>query len=297
MFLQRASKNAKKAIETPTLKKRIDLDIPAEYKVSGMKLPSLTQALAHKSITEKMRKNLRKRRRTKENLSLTRHATYDANESLPADENLWLSLRNKDLSRNIRYFLWMTMHDAYMVGDKWLRPSMSAELQERAICKHCDSVEDMDHILTSCSAVGQGTLWQLAEQLWEQTGEGWNDLSLGLILGAPAIQMRNQGTNRLFRILITETAHMAWKLRCERVIDNENKDFTVAEVRNRWIHAILLRIQHDVALTDKGRYEKKALPKRTVHETWAKVLHTEGENYLKRDWMSQGVGLVGIRAA
>ncbi|KAH8798065.1 hypothetical protein DL96DRAFT_1477666, partial [Flagelloscypha sp. PMI_526] len=96
--------------------------------------------------------------------------------------------------------------------------------------------------------------------------------------------------------LITETAHLAWKLRCERVIENEVKNFSETEVRNRWRHALLLRAQYDVALTDKLRYEKKAISKKIVEATWSKVLRTEGENYLTRDWMSRSVGLVGIRA-
>ena len=49
---------------------------------------------------------------------------------------------------------------------------------------------------------------------------------------------RQDGTrNLLFRILITESAHLIWVLRCERRIargNNPNNHHTAEAVKNRW---------------------------------------------------------------
>ncbi|KAH8826766.1 hypothetical protein DL96DRAFT_1464353, partial [Flagelloscypha sp. PMI_526] len=265
--------------------------------ISGIKLTKLTQALAYKEIRKrKMKKRLKRRERTLTNLDQARNTVYDWEEKLIKDETLWSALRNKDITKNAQYFLWMAMHDAYMISDKWQRQNMTPEMQKRAECSHCKEIEDMEHIQIWCEAKGQETLWELTKKLWEKAGNKWNDVSLGLILGAPAIQLETKGSSRLLRILVSETSHLIWKLRCERVIQNENQDFTTREVHNRWTHAILQRVQYDIAMTDEVRYGSKAIPKELVEETWSKILQIDGESELPRDWMSRSVGLVGIQS-
>ncbi|KAF9487810.1 hypothetical protein BDN71DRAFT_1363744, partial [Pleurotus eryngii] len=99
------------------------------------------------------------------------------------------------------------------------------------------------------------------------------------------------GKARLWRILVSESAHLIWKLRCERVIANENRLFTSQEVGNKWIHAINGRLDMDIKLTHE-HYKSKSKNRRMVLNTWRKVL--SGEDSLPRDWTKLSRVLVGI---
>ncbi|KAF8960682.1 hypothetical protein BDZ97DRAFT_1665418 [Flammula alnicola] len=210
------------------------------------------------------------------------------------------SIRHKDISRNIRYFLWMSIHDAYMIGTNWRRAGFAPEIQERSKCIHCDDVDEtMEHILTECTASGQDEVWKLARELWEmKTDAPWPEISLGTILASSNATFRTpeghiqQGAMRFQRIMMSESAHLIWKMRCERVIQNENEPTTKAEVNKRWIKAINLRLEMDCRMTD-SKYEKKALAKGLVLDTWTGTLLNEDN--LPQDWTRETGVLVGIR--
>jgi hypothetical protein len=54
-----------------------------------------------------------------------------------------------------------------------------------------------------------------------------------------------QGKNRLYRILMSESAFLIWKLRCERRItkeDNPEKFHSETEIHNRWVATINSRL-------------------------------------------------------
>ncbi|KAG7440717.1 uncharacterized protein BT62DRAFT_909824, partial [Guyanagaster necrorhizus] len=56
-----------------------------------------------------------------------------------------------------RYFLWMTMHDIYRIGAKWL--NFAPQYHDHAYCTHChNDLESMCHILTKCSSLGQNEI-------------------------------------------------------------------------------------------------------------------------------------------
>jgi hypothetical protein len=106
----------------------------------------------------------------------------------------------------------------------------------------------------------------------------------------------NKGMSRLFRIIVSESAHFIWKLRCERRItleDNPEKMFSEAEIRNRWLTVINQRLTLDRFLTDRTRYGKKALRTQTVLNTWSDVLMDKKS--LPRNWIGQSGVLVGMR--
>ncbi|KAJ7615593.1 hypothetical protein DFH06DRAFT_1013295, partial [Mycena polygramma] len=110
------------------------------------------------------------------------------------------------------------------------------------------------------------------------------------------------GDARLYRILVSESAHLIWKLRCERVIHREGEHATETEIHNRWVAAMNNRLQLDCRMTDR-RYEKKAVPVKTVLRTssgkhpvaicWTGVLHEEDS--LPDNWTGGAEVLVGIR--
>ena len=85
-----------------------------------------------------------------------------------------------------------------------------------------------------------------------------------------------QEVNRLYRILISESAHLIWKLRCQRVSEDkpENEWPKETEIHNRWLATINARLTLDRATTNY-KYGKKALKQKTVLDTWKNTLKNE----------------------
>ncbi|KAF7367382.1 DNA polymerase epsilon catalytic subunit [Mycena sanguinolenta] len=108
--------------------------------------------------------------------------------------------------------------------------------------------------------------WQ--EQIWDMASELWQ-------------KENSKGTSRLFRIVVSESAHLIWRIRNERVID-ERDAATTPEIQNRWRKAINTRLNLDRILTDVARYGKKALNQKLVESTWEKVLMDEDN--LPKNW-------------
>ncbi|KAJ7161822.1 hypothetical protein C8R43DRAFT_866511, partial [Mycena crocata] len=125
----------------------IDLSIPPELKLTGAKLSEMTQSLAYKAIrSKKMKNSFKKRRRAEINIERTKAEVDATYQKLPTEARLWKSIENCDFSREIRTFMWKTMHDAFMVGDKWKRDK-NPEKQEWSEYKYCNVPESMEHIL------------------------------------------------------------------------------------------------------------------------------------------------------
>lgn len=118
-----------------------------------------------------------------------------------------------------KYFLWMAAHDAYRIGKYWLKEILRKELQNRSECTYCGVPETMDHILTRCESPGQKEVWELAEQMWARKSLEWRQPWLGNIISCALTEFQTDdgkrlpGANRLWRILISESAHLIWKLR------------------------------------------------------------------------------------
>lgn len=230
-------------------------------------------------------------------LDKTRNAVAKVIGNRPVDARLWKATQHPDISRNIREFLWKVMHSAYRLGTWWQQIPNCAD---RALCKHCHVPESMEHILLECTIPGRSKVWDLAKTLWDKKNADWPvDFDIGHILGAALCQpidrrgKRRRGTARLFRILITESAHLIWKLRCERVIQREGdprKWHTLPEIQNRWYSAINGRLVFDQAMT-KPSFGPKALKRGTVLRTWQGVL--QDEDNLPPDWVGGPGVLVG----
>ncbi|KAF8873963.1 hypothetical protein CPB85DRAFT_1236647 [Mucidula mucida] len=97
-----------------------------------------------------------------------------------------------------------------------------------------------------------------------------------------------RGKERLRRILISESAHLIWKLRNDRVI-NERPSYTRREIENRWKYVINRRLELDCLLANKEKFGKKAISKSLVLNTWRDTLPDEHED----DWMKETGVLVG----
>ncbi|KAJ3816644.1 hypothetical protein F5880DRAFT_1626472 [Lentinula raphanica] len=263
----------------------INLDIPQTLNLTGMKLKSLTQSLVERAIKiKKMRKPAYKkkleRRATKCNIGRIQACIEECT----------------DIGRRVQFFLWMTVHDAYKVGSYW---EQIPGYEHRANCQHCRVPETMEHILLECECSGQKEIWEMAESLWENQKTEWIRPELGIILGCGVVSLRDgnkkllPGESRLYRIIVSESAHLIWKLRNERVI-NERPPFSKAQIERRWRTTIQGRYQIDCILTS-NKFGKRQLPSRVKSRTWGKVIQTaqlpSGED-------REGIGvLVGERAA
>jgi ribonuclease HI/exonuclease III len=292
---EEADKLANQGADLPAIQ-AIDLTTPENFTLTGAKLHEMSQAKLYKGILE--HSPTKARPNTTNQLNAIRLAISNTGQSRVPNERIWASLRKKTFTRNIRDFMWKSIHKAHKVGSYW---ENIPEHESRAKCSHCHTTDSMEHILTECHEPEQETIWSLAKTLWKIKYLDWPQITVGIIMGCGTITFKNNrgkpdvGKNRLFQILISESAHLIWKLRCERVIKHEdNPDFhhTRQEVCNRWIKMMNKRICIDYLLTDKRRYKRKATKRSHVVNTWAGLL-TQGKN-LPEDNSWQSRVLVGI---
>lgn len=116
----------------------------------------MTQAKAYKIIRKlKMGtpsyRELLDRRATAANMAYAK-AAANADGEVPPARKIWRSTFDKDISRSIRFFLWMLIHDGYKVGRYW---DNIPNNQPRGWCANCQAHESMEHILTRCEEPGQ----------------------------------------------------------------------------------------------------------------------------------------------
>lgn len=109
-------------------------------------------------------------------------AVEDISGEIPTESKIWKSTKHKDVTRSIRYFLWMLLHDGYKVGRYWDKiPNLDA----LGTCSKCGVKESMEHILTRCDAPGQREVWELVSELWVmKTGEELAVPTIGQIMTA-----------------------------------------------------------------------------------------------------------------
>jgi ribonuclease HI len=237
----------------------IDLSAPGPpgLILSGAELHGMTQKILYKGI--KHQKRVEKRRTTSQNLEAIREAVSDNFAFNPEDSAIWQSIRNRDISRNIRDFLWKSVHGALKMGPYW---DNIPGHEERALCKECGELETMDHVLARCETPGRSQIWNLMNKLWTKRHDTPFEPRVGAVLGCGLSKYTKDdkpltGKNRLHKILVSESAFLIWKLRCERAI--AGKTHTPTEIHNRWVGTINKRLTEDCLLTDARCFEKKAL--------------------------------------
>jgi len=105
----------------------------------------------------------------------------------PRDEHIWISIHKKEIRRNIRTFLWRSLHDSHKIGRWWYNIPNYEGCTE---CPMCKETETLEHILTECPSNGQETLWELTGKIWGRTGRPIPSFNLGMILGCGLTKMR-----------------------------------------------------------------------------------------------------------
>lgn len=251
----------------------IDLSAADIIRRAGASLRHMTQALAYRSIRE--RDTVGERSRTRSMMTSIKATIEEVTGTSHTDKAVWRAMRLRKkhaLSQKFSAWAWKTTHQAYKIGPYWRDFCV-----ERAPCTQCDVPEEtMEHILTECRCSGQEVIWELAQKAWTKTGLVWPPITLGLILGVGLLEVREgdrvlRGRTRLLKILISESAHLAWLLRCEWRLGREQdptKLHTPAEVERRWRKAIERRMRMDWLLTSARVYGRRALRRTEVQWTW-----------------------------
>ena len=134
----------------------------------------------------------------------------------PTDATIWCSIRNKDITRSIRVFLWKMLHNAHKCGNYWLR---IPDFEHHSKCSECGVESSITHILTECNAPDQKEIWNLAKNLWLFKHNLWPQVNnFGVITGCSLAKFSNGkgqhklGAEQLYHILITDSAHLIWKI-------------------------------------------------------------------------------------
>ncbi|KAJ7651550.1 hypothetical protein DFH06DRAFT_1420002, partial [Mycena polygramma] len=200
---------------------------------------------------------------TKRNMEYAKAAAAGEDDTgLPSDSKIWSSTKHKDVSRSIRFFLWMMIHDGYKIGRHWTNITGH---EEKENCHKCGITESMEHILTKCEVSGQKEIWELASELWKmKTGEDLPVPTKGQVMACAAMKRGNTG----------------------------KEPASEREIHNRWLKTINNRLAMDSTLTNSQKWGKKAINKSLVLETWSKTLKNEVN--LPKDWTWETGVLVGI---
>jgi ribonuclease HI/exonuclease III len=244
----------------------ISLEVPRAFNVQGAKISELTQKTAYEAIRE--RTPAITRNRTNERIEEARAAVRNGPFTPITEGQLWSGMRAATLRKNVSQFMYKLVHDTYLLGNRWLDTGSP----ERARCSRCGHQnESMEHILFSCPAPERSAVWQTAQSAWIGQGKEWPAMSLGLVMACgslrfePPERIGNEGeqthglcigVSRRLQIYMSETAHLIWVMRCERVMQNKQTG-TRAAVKRWWARVnVRLRTDRLVALRS---LKKKAM--------------------------------------
>jgi ribonuclease HI len=235
----------------------LDLDIPKEFDLQGVRLAALTQATAYRGIKEC--KPPKTRGLTDRNLQLTAEAILSYTGCKETEAAIWLGMRRTAIRPRISQFLYKTMHSTQKIGTYWDR---IPGYQDCQTCCFCRRTESMEHILVKCRERPTRIIWQLVKEIWPTQTYEWPNINLGLILGCRSITSpkenaqpneqqaeqdrrtrHTKGPTRLLQIITTKSAHLIWVLRCKRVI--RGTEYTSREIKSRWLSAINARLTND----------------------------------------------------
>ncbi|KAI0744459.1 hypothetical protein C8Q76DRAFT_604336 [Earliella scabrosa] len=269
---ERADELAKRGVEQGTV---VSLaGHPERFLREGARLATLTQRIAYCGIRADRKKATRRATEmTVGRVIATLEADFEVHLTEPM---LWKAIRTRDVARNMRDFLWKSLHDAMRVGKFW---ENIPGYEQRATCAICGVTDSLEHILLECAAPGQSEIWELVRTAMAERGLPVVPITFGAILGAPALSATKllgkkvKSTDRYLQIIVLVSAHLIWCMRCERVIqwaDEPERRHSVVEIANRWKRAVEKRALMDLARTS-ARFGRRALRLDAVTATWKGV--------------------------
>ncbi|KAJ7852105.1 hypothetical protein B0H13DRAFT_2398923, partial [Mycena leptocephala] len=202
---KKAARLAKRAARAPTIE-AWDMTLPPGTALPGLSLIDNHQKLFYRTP----------RASTDKKLKVIRDGAHESFGRHVSDADIWNSIRTNDFLPRPAQFLWKSIHNAHKIGSYWTH---IPGCEERAVCKDCDVLEDLEHILVGCESPGQELIWEAAKTLWLEKETTWPEVSLGTILGCGLADFRDdsgkidRGAQRLYRILMSESAYQIWRLR------------------------------------------------------------------------------------
>ncbi|KAJ7780648.1 hypothetical protein DFH07DRAFT_765167 [Mycena maculata] len=220
---KKASMLAKRSARIQT-EERWDLTIPPDTALPGLPLQGNRQRVFYRSIREIKSQVLSPRPSTLMMLETVRRDAETTFGRHITEADIWQAVATKDILPRTAQFLWKGLHNAHRIGIYWTH---ILECEDRAICQECGVLEDLNHILLGCKSPGQEIIWQAAESLWRGKEDKWPAVSFGTILGCGLAEFCDEngkakrGTQRLYQILISESAYLIWKLCNDRVISRD----------------------------------------------------------------------------
>lgn len=215
---------------------------------------------------------------------------------------IWQSFRKPVLQTRVKQFFYKSVHQVLMVGEVW---SHIPNYEYRKYCPMCNSTKSMDHILTQCAGRANYIIWHLAKRTWPHREIPWPEINIGLILGVGCLNATKdinpkdqaeknprttaiwKGMTRLLQILISESAHLIWVLRCERIIHDDNH--TDNEIKVRWLRKINEQLTCDRITATKIEWNKTHT--NLIKNTWKKILQKYHD--LPVNWMNIREVLMG----
>ncbi|KAG0693370.1 RnaseH-domain-containing protein [Suillus ampliporus] len=214
---------------------------------------------------------------TTNNLDITRYTIQTLTGHLEEDAMIWKGCRNKDLPRKTQQFPYKAIHGAYRIGEYW---SNIPTYKHQAKCSHCQAeIETLEHIMIECPNSARTTIWNLASNLWPAKYGEWPQITIGTVIGC---------IMRLLRILISESAHLIWVLRCDRTINGVQH--SEQSITKRWMTILNKRLQTD-RITAKTIIRKEKY-RNLVTSTWSDVITTNTNH--NKNWAIALEVLVGI---
>ena len=181
------------------------------------------------------------------------------NKKEMTDTNLWLKCRHLDIRPPVQAFLYKALNGILQIGQFW---DDIPQHTHRACCASCNTFpESLDHILINCDNDAVTTVWSVVRQTWTSSFGPWPNIQLGLIIGcgSTALPLKNNvslthtGPSRLLRILISESAHLIWVLRCERTI--QGLRHSTSTIKSRWLDKINHQLRLDRHIATVSRTE------------------------------------------
>ncbi|KAJ6596403.1 hypothetical protein DFH09DRAFT_894212, partial [Mycena vulgaris] len=95
----------------------ISLEVKRSLQLRGAKLSTLTQATVYAGIKE-LRASVT-RKASDNNVKQVTLAIRTEFNLFPSTAQVWKSTRHKDFSRQIKNFLWKSLHSAHRIGSFW----------------------------------------------------------------------------------------------------------------------------------------------------------------------------------
>ncbi|KAI0341943.1 hypothetical protein BDW22DRAFT_1441667 [Trametopsis cervina] len=267
------------------------------FLLTGAVVSHLTQSLIYQGLREQSELSVPLRPRTAEHITLIQNALAQHLGEPPRPCDIWTAIRSKTNSRKISSFLWRLIHQGFHCGSWW---SHIPGFEHRALCTHCGVLDTLQHILTECRIPGQQEIWSWVRWIMNKKGVPIPALSMGLIMGVNLSCLRDvnlaprPGTTRLFQIVVTESLHLIWRLRCERVIEfdsDRSRWPTPSRIRREWYTSLDKRLALDMALTSRAIQPSRGLSTTLALATWSGTLEREAD--LPENWIYSTGVLVG----